>query len=277
MITITDIANEFETVVRHFNSIESLSLATREVSVQHGRDILEKMRVLADEEGGGKEKPDLEETQLEMAEMLLIAAKAFLGSMAEIARSNREKLADKDVSPVFEKTVDGLGRVSYKLRNFVIDMLIRQGKNKEADEMRAATEQTTPDRFKSGETTITNLAKLIEAGIMQAEILEKRIAEERKSKRSRKNDEPSNRDRILDEKARQLVSEISGYHTIVEVNRKDLIPVVQKVNTEQEKSYNVGPHVVTEVNKEKLVTSAQEANKGRDRQRASEQNHSKNN
>ncbi len=127
MITITDIASEFDAVVRHFNSIESLSQTTREVSVQHGRDILEKLRVMAGE-GGDEAGLNLDETHLEIAEMLLVAAKAFLGSMAEIARNRQETLADKSISPVFEKAVDGIGKVSYKIRDFVINILIKQGK-----------------------------------------------------------------------------------------------------------------------------------------------------
>ena len=63
MITITDIASEFEAVVRHFNSIDSLSHASREISVQHGRDILEKLRVIAESEDSDKEKLDLDEIE----------------------------------------------------------------------------------------------------------------------------------------------------------------------------------------------------------------------
>lgn len=277
MITIVDIANEFETVVKHFNSIESLSLAMREVSVQHGRDILEKLKSLAAEEDSDKQKLDVDETRLELAEMLLIAAKSFLGVLAELARENQEKLADPEAAPVFERTVDGLGRVSYKLRHFVIEMLIRQGRGKEADDMHADLEETTPDRFKSGDTGISYMAKLIEAGILQAEMLGKKINEERRAKKSRKTDPVSHREQVLDERARRLVADISGYHTIVEVNHKSLISSVQKVNVEQEKSYSVGSHVVTEVNKEKLVTSAQEANKSRNQQRATDLNLTKKN
>ncbi len=253
MIIITDIAEQFERVVRHFNSIDSLSHATREVSVQHARDILERLRFLAEEGDAEERKFDLDESRLETSEMLLTVAKAFLGCMAELARKDREKLADKEASPVFEKTVDAIGKIGYRVRTNVINLLIKQGKGNTADEMRSKLESTTPERFKVSRISGAEILRDLEAGLFRAEMLEKKAAglPDRKG--------------TMSNEACNIVSSVGGYHTIIEVSEKGLIPAVQEVILEQEKSYGRGKHKVYEVSKEELIPAAQEANKGQDK------------
>src|ERR1700728_3351976 len=113
MTTITDAFNE---VVKYFNSIDSLSLETKEISVQHAREILEKLRFKKSEDGD-EEKRDLDEEKKEKVDTLLQAIKAFFRRLEEIVRDNPEALNDEECAPAIAKTIDPLGKAIYKVRD----------------------------------------------------------------------------------------------------------------------------------------------------------------
>lgn len=234
------IVTSFEELERHFNSIDSLSADVKAEAVEHARNILEKLRFYADEDGGG-EKRDKDEDMAERATMLLQLSQTFLALMAEIAKLDASRREDKEYSALFESTRNAIGKISYKVRSDIINTLIKHGKHPHAHAMRTQLEDTTPPKFKTLDVPFRQMVKTLEAGLSKAMFMRSTLG--------------------LGKKAADAVH--SGVHTqagyqIVGVNKKELIDTVQKVN-EEPLTTVVGSKIVGVSNKS-LVDTAKQVN-----------------
>jgi len=266
--SITQIADEFDRIVQRFNSVDSLSQETKDISVAHARDILEKLRFKPDGEESDAQLLDIDETRQNLMEALLQAAKAFLGTVADIIRSDPEKKATQEITPVFEKTMGAFGKTSYRVRIEIINQLIKQGKSSEAAAMRAKLEADTPQKFKAMEVPLIQLLDIIKSGLTNVELIEKRIAAGLQSQQWQNMPPPPplKKPVKLSIKDKVMAALFSHDHTVVSsqisgVSESALIPAAQKINELPDPLVHHGVgYKVAGVNKEELVSSAKKAN-----------------
>lgn len=261
MVTLSD---AFHEVVHYFNSVDSLSAETKDVSVQHAREILEKLRFNKNEDSD-EEKRDLEEEKKEKTEALLQAAKAFLRRLQEIVRDKPEALNDPECAPAIEKALDPLGKVLYKVRDDILQAMIRLGKENVARARQAELERDTPEKYKAKEVVFEEIAGVLVTALTYAELLEKKIAAGLEMPQWQNMPPPvqtRKKDRDAKDKAVDVVSmgAILGYQ-IAGVSNADLLAAAEHVNkvTPDPLLQGVG-YKVAAVSKADLVQSAQKAN-----------------
>lgn len=253
-----------EEVVRYFHSLDSLSEQTKEISVEHAREILKKLRILKNEDSD-EEKRDLDEEKKEIAEELLEAIKAFLNRVQEVSGASAE-VNDTEFSSVFEKAAIACGRAIYKIRSDIIAQLIKQGKTQQASSMQAQLERETPDKFKLP-VKLSDVASMLEQGFSYAEVLQQRIAAGLEVIRAENLAPPppppkKDKDKDAKDKALDVLSAAIGIgYKVLGVNKKDLVAAAEQVNSKAP-----DPHLeaisfkVAGVNKKELVEPAQKAN-----------------
>ncbi len=280
-ITITHIADELEQLVRHFNSLDSLSQASKEEAVGHARDILERLRFKKDDEESDEQLLDKDEANRKIAEDLLEVAKAFFGLVKWAIRNDPEKAIEKQISPVFEKTHDALGKATYKVRIEVINQLIKQGKAAEAAFMRAQLEVRTPEKFKAHSLPLSQLLEVMEEGLTQAELIEKRIAAGLQAQQWQNLPPPplapkkSELKDKLDIKDKIKAALFSEHHTVLvsqvsSVSEAALIPAAQQINDLPDPLIHHGvSYKVAAVSKEELVHPAKQVNEESEKQQDS--------
>lgn len=249
------IADEFENLIRRFNSIDSLTQEVKDISVEHARDILRNLRIKAGEGDTDAEKLDIDESKREIAEALLKAARAAFAFMAGIVRNDKDILGDKEFSALFESTVNVFGKACYRVRLEVINILIKQGKPIQAEKMKQRLEVETPARLKTseGQLPMPQLIGIIEDHLVQIERIQKKISAHKKIPDLIKKDSE-----ILN-----IANNIGGAYRVKGINIEQLIGVAQQANEEIESTFVCKN--VKAVSEEKIVPAAQKANEGPER------------
>lgn len=260
------VSGAFDEIVIYFNSLDTLSRETREISVQHARDILEKLRFKAEDEDSDEEKRDLDEERKEQEESLLQVARAFLRRLAELAKDHPERLNDAEYAPIFEKAFDAIGKVLYRTRVDIIETLIKQGKANVAQSMQAKLENETPQKFKAHDIQLDDVVGMLEAGLTYAELLQKKIAAGQQVPlvQNVPPPQPRKKEKEHDHKSKALDIISMGVgigYKIFGVSRKELIPAVQQINRDAPDPLLEGTgYKVSGISREELVEHAQKAN-----------------
>ncbi len=168
------VANAFEYTTRHFKSVDTLSQKDKDISVEHAREILEKLRIKLSNgmREFNAEVGDVRDERQEIAHDLLRATEAFRGETAAIARYNPELLRN---NKALADAADVIGKIAYRVRADVVNMLREEGNIEAADKM-AARLAKFPEKFKSREDQIplNELIKMLDSGLSEAQQIVKR-------------------------------------------------------------------------------------------------------
>lgn len=246
-------ADEFEGVLKTFNSIESLSQEAKEASIEHARDILRNLRILASNKGDAEKRDVDDEAKPEIAEKLLEVAKIMFALVAKIAKDNKDVFNDKEFSTLFENTKDTLGKAYYRVRSDIIAILIKQGRSPEALKMKEQLEAIVPQklRAKEGQLPMVQVIGAIEDHLAVIQRLANKKASELQVKQALGV-------KSKEQDVQAVRNNISGVYRIKGINSEHLIAPAQKINEELETT--VVYNNVKEINVEKFVPAAQKAN-----------------
>ena len=251
-LTFLEIAGELDQYVRRFNSIDSLSQETKEVAIEHARNILKNLRIVAGE-SLQNEKRDVDEDAREAADGILKAAKAFAALIAEMIKDGIDPLKDQEVASLFEMTKDAFGKARYRVRLDIINILAKQGRTDEALQMKQRLEAevqqgTVPPQAGAG--SMADVARQIEDRLAKMEALARK-----KQMQAKLGGAKGKLAAVMD-----IGNNVGGVFRIVGLNQEALIPAAQRTNDILENTM-VGKSV-SEVSNEKLVDAAQKASEG---------------
>lgn len=172
----TEITNAFEAVTEQMHDpaqlavrkVDELNDPQKEVSVQHGKDILENLRILMTT--GEEQKVDVEDPHVHEARLALQIAINFRNNLASLARYDPNLMNDPEIG----EALSAFEKLSYRYKEQDKDMLKEEARPKaaEAMEQRAAK---TPTKHKTKEPIALTLLK-VEAGLNKVEKMHRKMA-----------------------------------------------------------------------------------------------------
>ncbi|HEU5046702.1 MAG TPA: hypothetical protein VFT64_02555 [Rickettsiales bacterium] len=244
-------AQEFDRFVGRFNSIDSLSQEVKELSIEHARNILKHLRIVANGENK-TEKRDVDEDAREIADAMLEAAKMFAALVMELVKDGIDPLKDQEIAPLFEATRDAFGKAKRRVRVDIINMLSKMGRAGEALQMKQQLEAES--RQTAQPTTVSSMADV-------ARQIEERLAKlEAAARKKQMQAKLGGAKGKLAAAVMNVSNNVGGVFRIVGLNKEGFLPAAQHTNEILETTM-VGKSVA-EVSHEKLVDAAQKASEG---------------
>jgi hypothetical protein len=163
------IAEAFEIIAMQLRSVDDLQYRQKRESVQHGKDILENLRIIMSE--AGTKKVDVEDPVVRQAKLMLTAASDYRDAYASLAQGGLGALGDSQLHEASES----IDKLSYRVKLEEREMQREEAK---PEAVKTSTQKInkTPKQHKSKEPVALMLQR-IDTGINRIqEIKKERIA-----------------------------------------------------------------------------------------------------
>ena len=167
--TMAKVVDSLGSVTNHLRSPNTLSARDKQVSVELARNILDKLWHKLD--GNDTQAFELKDQRQEIARMLLKVARAYRGSMSEIAKIAPEYLQN---STLFTAT-NALDQITYLARGDLASMLGEEGKAQAEQEWLNYRKLAINPNLVSPILPLQQLVKYLENGLNEADRIEQAL------------------------------------------------------------------------------------------------------